>query len=48
VDALPPPGVEDVMHWHQMSDTLEHVDPQTLADAHAFTWQVLRQIDQSQ
>ena len=48
VDALPPPGVEDVMHWHQMSDTLEHVDPQTLADAHAFTWQILRQIDQSQ
>ncbi len=46
VDALPPAGVEDAMHWHQMSDTLDHVDPQALAEAHAFTWQILQQIDQ--
>ena len=45
VDALLPPGSEDGMHWHQMSDTLEHVDPGALADAHAFTWQLLREID---
>jgi hypothetical protein len=33
------------MHWHQMSDTLEHVDAEALADAHRFTWQLLREID---
>jgi len=47
VDALPPPDAEDAMHWHQMSDTLDHVDLQSLADAHAFTWQVLQAIDRS-
>jgi len=47
VDALPPSGSGEAMHWHQMSDTLAHVDPQALADAHAFTWQVLQEIDQS-
>jgi hypothetical protein len=47
VDALPPPGAEDAMHWHQMSDTLDHVDPQPLTGAHAFTWQVLQQIDRT-
>ena len=46
VDALPPSGSGEAMHWHQMSDTLAHVDPQALADAHAFTWQVLQEIDQ--
>jgi hypothetical protein len=45
VDALLSPGSEDGMHWHQMSDTLEHVDAGALADAHAFTWQLLREID---
>jgi hypothetical protein len=46
VDALPPSGSGEAMHWHQMSDTLAHVDPQALADAHAFTWQILQEIDQ--
>jgi hypothetical protein len=45
VDALPPPGSDRAMHWHQMSDTLDHVDPAALAGAHAFTWRVLREID---
>ena len=45
VDALPPPGTDGATHWHQMSDTLAHVDPGTLADAHVFTWQVLQEID---
>jgi hypothetical protein len=45
VVALPPTGAEEVMHWHQMSDTLEHVDPETLAAAHAFVWQVLQELD---
>ena len=44
--ALPPAGSSDTVHWHQMSDTIEHIDPQTLADAHTFTWQILKQIDQ--
>jgi hypothetical protein len=46
IDALPPPGTDDAMHWHQMSDTLDHIDPQALAEAHAFTWQILHEIDQ--
>jgi hypothetical protein len=45
VDALPPPGADGAAHWHQMSDTLEHVDRAALADAHAFTWQVLQELD---
>jgi hypothetical protein len=45
VDALLPPGSGGAMHWHQMSDTLEHVDPAALADTHAFTWQILQEID---
>lgn len=45
VDTVYPPGKEDVSHWHQMSDTPDRLDAQTLADAHSFTWQVLREID---
>jgi hypothetical protein len=29
-----------------MSQPLDHVDPQVLADAHAFTWQIVQQIGQ--
>lgn len=45
LDALPPPGSGSVSHWHQMSDTIDKVDPQNLDDAHAFTWQILQEID---
>jgi hypothetical protein len=45
VDALPLPGADSTAHWHSLSDTLEHVEPQTLADAHRFTWQLLWEID---
>ena len=45
VDALPPPGADSAKHWHQMSDTLDRVEPEALASAHAFTWQLLREID---
>jgi hypothetical protein len=45
IDALPPPNAMEAMHWHQMSDTVDHIDPQSLADAHAFTWQVLQEVD---
>ena len=43
--ALPPPGSDESIHWHQMTDTLDHIDPQTLEDTHAFTWQILKVID---
>jgi hypothetical protein len=45
VVALPRRGSEEETHWHQMSDRVEHVDPATLADACAFAWQVLHEID---
>ena len=45
IDALPSPGSDQAMHWHQMADTPAHVDPQTLADTHLFTWQILQEID---
>ncbi len=47
VDALPPAEDGEGTHWHQMSDTVDQVDPQTLADAHAFTWQILQEIDRA-
>jgi len=47
VDALPPSSDGDTIHWHRMSDTLAYVEPQALADAHSFTWQILQLIDGS-
>ncbi len=41
-----PSGSAEVSHWHQMSDTMEHINTRTLQDVHAFTWQLLQQIDQ--
>ncbi|MBN1148411.1 MAG: M28 family peptidase [Anaerolineales bacterium] len=43
--ALPGPEASEASHWHQMSDTLEHVDPQALLDAYRFTWQTLKILD---
>jgi hypothetical protein len=43
--ALPLPGEEAETHWHQMSDTADRVDPGSLADACAFAWQVLQEVD---
>jgi Zn-dependent M28 family amino/carboxypeptidase len=43
--ALPPAGSDETIHWHQMTDTIDHVDPQALADTHAFVWQILKDID---
>jgi len=40
-----PPETSRVSHWHQMSDRVEHIDPRILADAHAFTWGLLQEID---
>jgi hypothetical protein len=40
-----PPGSQYESHWHQMSDRVEHIDPQVLAVAQAFTGEVLRLLD---
>jgi Zn-dependent M28 family amino/carboxypeptidase len=45
VVALPGRDEEAETHWHQMSDTVEHLDPGSLADVCAFAWQVLEEID---
>jgi hypothetical protein len=34
-------------HWHQMSDTLEHIVPEDLFKTHQFTWELLQLIDGS-
>ena len=43
--AVPPSEGEESTHWHQMSDTLDKVDPEALVDAYAFTAQVLKEIE---
>lgn len=42
---LPPPGSGRESHWHQMSDTFEHVIPRDLTSTHQLTWQILKLID---
>ena len=34
-------------HWHQMSDTLDHIVPDDLLKTYQFTWEILQLIDQS-
>lgn len=43
--ANPLKGSNGSTHWHQMSDTMEYIDPSTLQDAFKFTWQLLQIID---
>jgi len=43
--AWPRPGSGETNRWHQMSDTLEHVDRRALEAAHTFTWELLQVID---
>jgi hypothetical protein len=47
LNTLPPAGTELSDHWHQMTDKPEHIDPKSLADAHAFAWQLLQDIDRT-
>jgi hypothetical protein len=42
---LPEAGAGEPSHWHQMSDTVEHVDVEALQDSLSFTWQVLKEVD---
>ncbi len=34
------------LHWHQMSDRLEFLDPQSLVDSHRFVWNILQAIEE--
>lgn len=43
--ALPGREHEVQSPWHQMSDTVDRIDPDSLADACALAWQVLLEID---
>lgn len=43
--AVPPPGSHESIHWHQMSDTLDKIDPETLSDVYQFTLQLLQILD---
>jgi hypothetical protein len=42
---LPPPGSGEESHWHQMSDTFEHIKAADLALVHRFTWEILQIVD---
>ncbi len=46
IDALPP-DAGDAMHWHQMSDTGDKLNPECLSAAHALTWHVLQGLGQA-
>ncbi len=43
---LPEPGSQESSHWHQMTDTIEHVDPTCLENVFQFTLVLLNTIDQ--
>ncbi len=45
INTFPISETGESSHWHQMSDTIDHIDPQSLADAHELTWQVLQSLD---
>jgi hypothetical protein len=45
INTYPRSSLNESSHWHQMSDTIEHIDPQALTAAHVYTWQVLQILD---
>jgi hypothetical protein len=47
LDSYFPEASNEVSHWHQMSDNLESINPQSLSDQHAFAWHILQLIDQT-
>ncbi|MDZ4158909.1 MAG: M20/M25/M40 family metallo-hydrolase [Anaerolineaceae bacterium] len=47
INTLPPPGDVNAIHWHRMTDTIEHIDPRALAATLRFTWQVLLEADKA-
>lgn len=42
-----PAAIGEVSHWHQMSDTLEHIYPQSLQQAFTLLLEIILQIDQA-
>lgn len=38
-------NTEESSHWHQMSDTVETIRPETLGQVQVFTWKILEEID---
>jgi hypothetical protein len=44
---LPPSTAQARSHWHQMSDRVEYVDPQALAQTWRYTCSILDEIDQA-
>lgn len=44
---IPPAGSMAQSHWHQMTDTLEHINIDDLANTMEFTWSLLQVIDKA-
>ena len=42
---LPEAGGGEPSHWHQLTDTVEHVERRALEDALAMAWQVVKEVD---
>jgi hypothetical protein len=42
---VPAEGSASSGYWHQMGDTIDHIQPQTLENVGNFTWELLQQID---
>lgn len=46
--SVPPGDPAAGTHWHQVSDTITHIERSALMDSTVFAWQVLQEIDQSE
>ncbi len=49
IDSQIPPGHPSAAamgHWHQLSDTIDKIEPACLARTHAFVWALLREVDE--
>jgi hypothetical protein len=44
IDALPR-GETGAVHWHQMADTVDKIEPDCLRRVHGFAWEMLRRVD---
>lgn len=44
IDALAREGAGG-SHWHQMADTVEHIEPDCLRRVHEFAWEMLQRLD---
>ncbi|NOZ27058.1 MAG: M28 family peptidase [Chloroflexi bacterium] len=46
IDALPREAIGAV-HWHQMSDTVDKIEPDCLSRVHEFAWEMLQRLDRT-